>query len=338
MTTVGIFGFGRIGRNLFRILHDREDIRVGAVADLAEPAGLAYLLKFDTLLGRFPEEVSTKDGSLFVGGRRIALIAGKDQPPVPDWGRLGVHTVLEATSRGRTRAEAEAHLAAGARRVILLAPPLEPADVMLVAGVNDDALSPEQRIVSNASSTVHCLAPVLKILDEAFGTRRAIFTTVHSYTSAHRLADVPAEDKRRGRAAAENIIPQESRSPAMVAELLPELAPRVTGYAMNVPVSNGSVVDLVTWHETPVTPAAINEVLRTAASAPRWKKILDYETEPIVSSDVARSPFSATFDSLATMVLGDRVSKTLSWFDSGYGYAHRAVELIERFAAAEGRR
>jgi glyceraldehyde 3-phosphate dehydrogenase len=338
VTTVGIFGFGRIGRNLFRILHDREDIRVGAVADLAEPAGLAYLLKFDTLLGRFPEEVSTKDGSLFVGGRRIALIAGKDQLPVPDWGRLGVHTVLEATSRGRMRAEAEAHLAAGARRVILLAPPLEPADVMLVAGVNDDALSPEQRIVSNASSTVHCLAPVLKILDEAFGTRRAIFTTVHSYTSAHRLADVPAEDKRRGRAAAENIIPQESRSPAMVAELLPELAPRVTGYAMNVPVSNGSVVDLVTWHETPVTPAAINEVLRTAASAPRWKKILDYETEPIVSSDVARSPFSATFDSLATMVLGDRVSKTLSWFDSGYGYAHRAVELIERFAAAEGRR
>jgi glyceraldehyde 3-phosphate dehydrogenase len=337
MTAVGIFGFGRIGRNLFRILHGREDIRVVAVADLAEPAGLAYLLKFDTLLGRFPGEVSATEGSLVVDGRRIALITGKDQPPVPDWKGLGVHTVLEATSRGRTRAEAEAHLSAGARRVILLAPPLEPADATLVAGVNDEALSPSQRIVSNASSTVHGLAPVLKVLDDAFATRRAIFTTIHSYTSAHRLADVPAEDKRRGRAAAENIIPQESRSPAMIAELLPSIAPRVTGYAMNVPVSNGSVVDLVTWHDKPVTTAAINDVLRAAAAEPRWKGVLRYETEPIVSSDVARSTYSATFDSLATMVLGGRVSKTLSWFDSGYGYAHRAVELVERFAAAEAR-
>lgn len=337
MTAVGIFGFGRIGRNLFRILHDREDMRVAAVADLAEPAGLAYLLKLDTLLGRFPGEVAAKDGSLLVDGRRIALITGKDQPPVPDWEGLGVHTVFEATSRGRTRAEAEAHLKAGARRVILMAPPLEPADVTLVAGVNDEALSPEQRIVSNASSTVHCLAPVLKILDEAFTTRRAIFTTIHSYTSAHHLADVPAEDKRRGRAAAENIIPQESRSPAMIAELLPSLGPRLTGYAMNVPVSNGSVVDLVTWHEKPVTAASVNDALRSASGDPRWKRILRFETEPIVSSDVARTPFSVTFDSLATMALRDRVSKTLSWFDSGYGYAHRAVELVARYAAAEAR-
>jgi len=312
-------------------------MRVAAVADLAEPAGLAYLLKLDTLLGRFPGEVAAKDGSLVVDGRRIALITGKDQPSVPDWAALGVHTVFEATSRGRTRAEAEAHLKAGARRVILMAPPLEPADVTLVAGVNDDALSAKQRIVSNASSTVHCLAPVLKILDDAFTTRRAIFTTIHSYTSAHHLADVPAEDKRRGRAAAENIIPQESRSPAMIAELLPALAPRLTGYAMNVPVSNGSVVDLVTWHEKPVTAAAINDALRFASQDPRWNRILRFETEPIVSSDVARTPFSATFDSLATMALGDRVSKTLSWFDSGYGYAHRAVELVARFAAAEAK-
>ena len=337
MTSVGIFGFGRIGRNLFRILHERDDMRVAAVADLAEPAGLAYLLKLDTLLGRFPGEVAAEDGSLVVDGQRITLITGKDQPKVPDWAALGVHTVFEATSRGRTRAEAEAHLNAGARRVILMAPPLEPADVTLVAGVNDDALSPEQRIVSNASSTVHCLAPVLRILDEAFTTRRAIFTTIHSYTSAHHLADVPTEDKRRGRAAAENIIPQESRSPAMVAELLPALAPRLTGYAMNVPVSNGSVVDLVTWHEKPVTAASVNEAMRSAAQDPRWNRILRYETEPIVSSDVARTPCSATFDSLATMALGDRVSKTLSWFDSGYGYAHRAVELVARYAAAEAR-
>jgi glyceraldehyde 3-phosphate dehydrogenase len=277
VTTVGIFGFGRIGRNLFRLLYAREDIRIGAISDLADPAGLAYLLQFDTLLGRFTEDVAVEDGRLRVAGRGIPLLTGKDQLPVPHWGDLGVHTVLEATSRGRTRAEVEAHLAAGARRVILLAPPLETPDVTIVMGVNEAAIAPEHRMVSNASSTVHCLAPVLAILQAAFGIRRAIFTTIHSYTSAHRLADVPAEDKRRGRAAAENIIPQASRSPAMVVDLLPELRGRLTGYAMNVPVSNGSVVDLVTWHEKPVTAAAVNEALRAAAAEERWKCVLDYE-------------------------------------------------------------
>ncbi len=336
MVTVGIFGFGRIGRNLFRLIWGREDIRIGAVSDLADPAALAYLLKFDTLLGRFSEDVELSDGRLEVAGRRIPLLTGKDQPAVPRWGELGVHTVLEATSRGRTRAEVEAHLAAGARRVILLAPPLEKPDITVVIGVNDGAISPGHRMVSNASSTVHCLAPIAKILQDAFGIRRAIFTTIHSYTSAHRLADVPAEDKRRGRAAAENIIPQESRSPAMVVDLIPQLRGRLTGYAINVPVSNGSVVDLVCWHEKPASVAAINEAVRAAAATERWKSVLEFEADPIVSSDVARSRFSATFDSLATMSLGDRVSKTLTWFDSGYGYAHRAIDLVERFAALEG--
>jgi glyceraldehyde 3-phosphate dehydrogenase len=337
VTSVGIYGFGRIGRNLFRLLYARSDIRIGAISDLAEPEGLAYLLEFDTLLGRFTEDVSVEGGRLRVAGGSIPLLTGKAQPAVPRWGDLGVHTVLEATSRGRTRAEVEAHLAAGAQRVILLAPPLEKPDVTIVIGLNESAIAPEHRMVSNASSTVHCLAPVLAILQAAFGIRRAIFTTIHSYTSAHRLADVPAEDKRRGRAAAENIIPQASRSPAMVVGLLPELEGRLTGYAMNVPVSNGSVVDLVTWHEKPVTAAAVNEALRAAAAEERWKCVLDYEDAPIVSSDIARSRFSATFDSLATMTLRDTVSKTLSWFDSGYGYAHRAVDLVERFARLEAR-
>jgi glyceraldehyde 3-phosphate dehydrogenase len=335
VATVGIYGFGRVGRNLFRLLYARDDIRIGAVADLAEPEGVEYLLRFDTLLGRFPDEVSARDGYLYVGGRRIPLITGKDQPRIPAWRELGVDTVLEATSRGRKRSEVEAHLAAGAKRVILLAPPLEPPDVTIVRGVNDGALSPDHRMISNASSTVHCLAPVAKLLHEAFGIRRGIFTTIHSYTSAHRLADVPAEDKRRGRAAAENIIPQESRSPAMLDVLLPELAGRLTGYAMNVPVSNGSVVDLVCWHNQPAPRDAINEVLRSAAGSARWAGILRCEDEPIVSSDVARSSHSATFDSLATMTLGEKLSKTLSWFDSGYGYAHRAVELLERCAKLE---
>jgi glyceraldehyde 3-phosphate dehydrogenase len=330
MTTVGIVGLGRIGRNLFRLLHARDDIRIVAISDWSDPEPLEYLLKFDTLLGRFPGEVSIQEGHLYAAGRQIRMITGKDQG-VPPWGDLGVETVFEATSKGRKRAELEAHLAAGARRVIACAPPLEPPDVTIVMGVNDAALERRHRIVSNASSTVHCLAPVLKIVNDAFGIERALFTTVHSYTSQHRLADVPADEMRRGRAAAENIIPQESRSPKMVMEILPELRGRIIGSAVAVPVRNGSCVDLVCWHPRPVTKTAVNEVLRTAASTDRWKRVLRYESDPIVSSDVARSWYSSTFDSLATMVLGEKVSKTVSWYDSGFGYAHRAVDLVERF-------
>jgi glyceraldehyde 3-phosphate dehydrogenase len=245
--------------------------------------------------------------------------------------------VLEATSRGRTRAELEAHLTAGAKRVIACAPPLEKPDATIVKGVNDGALDRRHRIVSNASSTVHCIAPIVKILNDAFGIERALFTTVHSYTSQHRLADVPAEDMRRGRAAAENIIPQESRSPAMIMEILPELRGKITGTAVAVPVRNGSCVDLTCWHSRPVTKTAVNEVMRTAASTGRWNGVLRFESDPIVSSDVARSAWSSTFDSLATMILGGRVSKTISWYDSGFGYAHRAVDLVNRLAELDRR-
>lgn len=331
VTTVGLMGFGRIGRNLFRILYGREDIRIGAISDLADPVGLEYLLRFDTVLGRFPDEVSIKERNLYVLGRQIPMITGKEQGQVP-WGELGIETVLEATSKGRTRKELEAHLAAGAKRVIACAPPLEPPDITVVRGVNDDRLKAEHRIVSNASSTTHCVTPVAKILHEAFGIERALFTTVHSYTSRHRLADVPAEDPRAGRAAAENIIPQESRSPRMVMELLPELAGKVTGFAMAVPVRNGSAVDLVCWHKKKVTPSAVNEVVRTAAAGARWRDVLYFEDDPIVSSDIARSNYSCVFDSLSTMTMAGKVSKTLSWYDSGFGYAHRAVELVLRFA------
>jgi len=334
VTSVGLFGFGRIGRNLFRILHGREDVRIAAIADPAEPAALEYLVRFDTVLGRFPDLVTLRDGNLYAAGRQIPLRTGA-QANALAWKELGVHTVLEATSRSRRRSELQAHLDAGARRVISLAPPGDPPDLLAVPGLTDGRVNEGQRIVSNASSTVHAVAPILKILSEAFGIRRAIFTTIHSYTSQHRLADVPAEDKRRGRAAAENIIPQESRSPVMLAEVLPELSGRVTGYAMNVPVANGSVVDLVCWHDRKVSPEAINEVVRTAAASDRWSRILQYEDDPIVSSDVTKSSFSSIFDSLATMTLADRVSKTLSWYDSGYGYAHRAVDLLGRYAALE---
>lgn len=329
-TRIGLMGLGRIGRNIFRILYNSDDIRIEAISDVADLTGLVYLLRFDTILGRFPDEISARDGHIYVAGRQIKMLPDEPAGQIP-WGDLGVDTVIEATRRFRTRAEMERHLEAGAKRVILCSPPAEPPDITVVVGVNDGQLRPEHRIISNASNTAHCAAPILKILDDAFGIRRGFLTTVHAYTNQQRLADVPAEDPRRGRAAAENIIPQDTNSAQVVMDLLPQLQGKLTGLAMNVPVANGSVVDMVCWHDRPVTVEAINEVVRTAAASGRWKGIVEFEDDPIVSSDIIRSVASSTFDSLATMMLGEKVSKTLAWFDNGWGYAHRVVDLIRRF-------
>ncbi len=326
---VGLMGFGRIGRNLFRILYDREDVELAVISDIADKTSLEYLLRFDTIMGRFPDEVSIKGEHLYVVGKQIPFIAAPG-PGDADWGDLGVDVVIEATARNRTRGELEQYLEKGASRVVLCAPPADPPDITVVIGVNDNRLKPEHRIVSNGSCTAHCAAPVARVLHRAFGIRKAFLTTAHAYTNQQRLADVPTADPRRGRAAAENIIPQETNSAEVVMELIPELEGRVTGMAINVPVPNGSVVDLVCWHDKNVGTEAINEVVRTAAAS-HLKGIVDYEDSPVVSSDIIQSSYSSTFDSLATMVLGDKVSKTLSWYDNGWGYAHRVVDLIKRF-------
>ena len=331
---VGLMGFGRIGRNLFRILYQSNAIRLAAISDIADHKALEYLLRFDTILGQFPDEVSIKEDHLYVAGRQIPMLSEREPGDVP-WGDLGVDVVIEATARKWSRQKLEQHLARGAKRVILCAPPQEPPDITVVMGVNDEQLTPAHRIVSNGSCTAHCAAPIIKVLHEAFGIRRAFLSTVHAYTNQQRLADVPSEDKRRGRAAAENIIPQETDAALMVSKLIPEMEGRISGGSMNVPVPNGSVVDLVCWHEKPVTKVAINEVVRTAASTDKWREIIEYEDEPIVSSDIIRSPYSTTFDSLASMVMGDHVSKTLAWYDNGWGYAHRVVDLINRFTEME---
>ncbi|HEY9421324.1 MAG TPA: glyceraldehyde 3-phosphate dehydrogenase NAD-binding domain-containing protein [Thermoanaerobaculia bacterium] len=331
-TGIGLMGLGRIGRNIFRILYKNEDLRLKAVSDVADPAALAYLLRFDTILGRFPDEVSARDGHLYVAGRQVKMITEeKGAQTTPPWGDLGVDVVIEATSKYRTRAEAERHLAAGAKRVILCSPPAEPADVTIVQGVNEEQLRPEHRIVSNSSSTAHAAGPVLEILNDAFGIERAFLTTVHAFTNQQRLADVPADDPRRGRAAGENIIPQETSSAELLVELEPRFQGKLSAHSINVPVANGSVVDLVCWHERPVTVEAVNEVVRTAAATERFKEVVYYEDDPIVSSDILLTPYSGVYDSLATMVLGSNVSKTLTWFDNGWGYAHRIVDLLRRF-------
>lgn len=334
METVGILGLGRMGRDLFRLLYRRDDLDLIAVADLGEAEPVAYLLRFDTLRGRIPDPIAIEDGHLAVAGRRIRFYSGKDQPQIP-WGDLGVETVLEATSEARSRRELEAHLEAGARRVIACAPTLERPDLLAVAGIGEERWDLSRRVVSAGSPTIHALAPALAVLEEAFGVERAHFTAIHSYSSHHRLSDVPAEDLRRGRSAAENIIPQASRSAALVPELFPRLEGRVTGAAMNVPVANGSAVDLTCWQTRTVTTEAVREAFRVAAASARWKGVLAYETEPIVSSDVEGSPFSAVFDSQATATMRDRVSKTFLWFDSTLGHAHRVVELVGRLARAD---
>ncbi len=329
-TTIGLMGFGRIGRNLFRILYQSEDIKLAAISDIADHKALEYLLRFDTILGPFPDEVSIQEGNLYVVGRQIPMLSEKEPGDVP-WGDLGVDIVIEATAQDRTREDFEKHLEQGAKRVILCVPPKTPPDITVVMGVNDAQLKPEHRIVSNGSCTAHCAAPVVKILHEAFGIQRAFLSTVHAYTDQQRLADVPSEDKRRGRAATENIIPQETNAAHVVTELIPDLAGRLSGASMNVPVPNGSVVDLVCWHKKPVTKLAINEVIRTAAASDQWQGILSYEDNPIVSSDIIRSTYSSTFDSMATMVQKENVSKTLAWYDNGWGYTHRVVDLIRKF-------
>jgi glyceraldehyde 3-phosphate dehydrogenase len=330
VTHVGLVGLGRMGRNLFRLLYDSEDVRLDAVSDPSDRAALAYLLRFDTILGRFPVPLAVDGDLLRVDGREVRMLSSKAPAEIP-WGEMGIDTVIEARAGRRTRSEIERHLAGGARRVLLCWTPAEPPDFTLVMGVNDGGLHREHRVVSGASATAQAAAPTVKVLHDAFGIRRAFMTAVDAYGDEQRLADVPADEPRQGRAAAENIIPQETGDAEVLSEVLPELRGKLTGMAMNVPVANGSVVDLVCWHERPVTVEAVNRVVREAAAAVPFKGILDYEDNPIVSSDVLHTAASGTFDSLATMVLAGNVSKTLTWFDNGWGYAHRLADLIRRF-------
>jgi glyceraldehyde 3-phosphate dehydrogenase len=340
--SVGLVGCGRIGRNLVRLFAGpsagrASGIELRAIVDRTDPETLAYLLRFDTLLGRFPAPIALSPGGLEIDGREIRLVS----PGAPenaggiDWRALGVDIVIEASESLQSRASLEAHLTNGASRVLVCSPSQEPPDATIVVGVNDRTLSPSHRIVSVGSVTANCAAPVLKVLAAEFGLERVFLTSVHAYSNQLRLADVPADDMRSGRAAAENIIPQPTNADELIAELVPELAGRISGLAVNVPVPNGSIVDLTCWHPRQVEAGAINAALQRASEKELYG-ILAYETEPIVSSDILHSTYSGTFDSLSTMVVGDRVSKTLTFYDNGWGYCHRAIDLLRRLAGFGG--
>lgn len=327
---VGINGFGRIGRSVYRILAERSDIEVVAINDLFDNDQLAYLLKYDTVMGIFEKKVEYDAESMTVDGRRTAMTAERDPAAIP-WAAFGADIVIESTGVFRDRAKLEKHLAAGAKKVILTVPSKDEIDATIVIGVNEDSLKSEHRIVSNASCTTNCLAPLAKVLDDAFGLEEGFITTVHAYTNDQRLADVPHKDFRRSRAAAENIIPTTTGAAKAVGKVLPRLKGKLDGCAMRVPVPDGSIVDLVCRLREKPNAAEINAVVKAAAEG-AMKNVLQYTDEPVVSSDIIGNPHSSIFDALSTMAIGDGYAKVVSWYDNEWGYSNRVVDLITRLA------
>ena len=333
---VAINGFGRTGRAAFRAAHEREaDIEWVAINDVAEPAMLAQLLKHDTVYGPFPGRVEAAEGAIVVDGKRIA-VPGETDPTRLPWDELGVEVVLESTGRFRARADAEKHLEAGARKVIISAPAKEP-DVTVALGVNfEEAYEPvEHRIISNASCTTNCLAPVAKLLHEGFGIRHGLMTTVHAYTGDQQLLDGPHKDFRRARAAACNLVPTTTGAAKALGLVVPELAGKLHGYAVRVPVPTGSLVDLTVEVDRPTTVSEVNELFASRADKGALAGILAYSEEPLVSSDVVKSPFSAVFDAGLTAVIDGTQVKVVAWYDNEWGYSNRLVDLAGKVLVPE---
>jgi glyceraldehyde 3-phosphate dehydrogenase len=323
---VGIMGFGRIGRNIFRQAYLREDIDIVAISDLGTPESMAYLLEFDTIYGRFPGAITMDGKYLKAGVQRSRLVRGAGPEEMP-WDVLGADIVVESTGAYRHRAQLEGHLDSGAKRVILTTPALDAIDRTVVHGVNDETLAPGDRIVSCASTTTHALGLMIKILDEAVGVRRAMMTSVHAYTTDQKLSDTITPNLRRSRSAAENLIPNWTWSPGVVEEMLPHLKGRIDGMAVNVPVPNGSNLDLSTQLARSVTAAEVNGFVREAAEGP-LARYIEYTAEAFVSSDVIGNAHSAVFDSLATIALPGGLVKTITWYDNGWGYASRILDTV----------
>ena len=324
---VAINGFGRIGRSVFRILNTRDDVDVVAINDIFDKEALVYLLKYDTVMGRFPDDVNLDGDTLLTSRQKVKLIGERVPADLP-WDSMGVDIVIESTGIFRMRKQLEAHLSAGAKRVVLTVPAKDEIDYTVVLGVNHDGLKPEHRIVSNASCTTNCLAPMAKVLHEAFGIKLGVINTVHAYTNDQRLADVPHSDWRRSRAAAENVIPTTTGAARAVGKVLPELDGKLDGIAMRVPVPDGSVVDLNVLLEQSVNVDQVNDAVRSAADSGPVADVLDYSTLPIVSTDIIGNKHSSIFDAPFTRVIDNNFVKTLNWYDNEWGYSNRVVDLL----------
>jgi glyceraldehyde 3-phosphate dehydrogenase len=327
---VGINGFGRIGRNLFRAAHEAgSELEFVAVNDITDTKTLAHLLKYDSILGRFPGEVSDSGSSLTVDGHEIQVLSERD-PAQLGWGDLGVDVVIESTGLFTKRDDASKHLEAGAKKVIISAPATDP-DVTVALGVNfDDAYDPDaHNIISNASCTTNCLAPLAKVIHDAVGLEHGLMTTIHAYTADQRLQDMPHKDLRRARAAALNLIPTTTGAAKAVGLVLPELDGKLNGIAVRAPVATGSVVDLVCQVTRETSADEINAAARDAAAGP-MAGILAYTEDPIVSTDIVGDPHSSVFDADQTMVMEGTLVKAVSWYDNEWGYSNRCIELAAR--------
>jgi glyceraldehyde 3-phosphate dehydrogenase len=327
---VGVNGFGRIGRNFYRALATQQtegkaaDIEIVAVNDLTDNATLAHLLKFDSILGRLPEDVVLDGDTLVIGTRRVRALEIKEGPAAIPWGDLGVDVVIESTGIF-TDARARGHLESGARKVIISAPAKD-EDITIVLGVNDDKYDGSQNVISNASCTTNCLGPLAKVVNDEFGIVRGLMTTIHAYTQDQNLQDAPHKDLRRARAAALNIVPTSTGAAKAIGLVLPELKGKLDGYALRVPIPTGSVTDLTVELKKGATVAEINAALKAAADGP-MKGILKYYDAPIVSSDIVTDPHSSIFDSGLTKVI-DNQAKVVSWYDNEWGYSNRLVDLV----------
>ena len=327
---VGINGFGRIGRNVFRAALNNSEMEIVAINDLTDANMLAHLLKYDTVHGTLQEDVKVDGQYLVVGGQKVKVLAERD-PAQLGWGELGVDVVVESTGRFTKREDAAKHLEAGAKKVIISAPASN-EDITIVMGVNEDKYdAANHHVLSNASCTTNCLAPFAKVLNDNFGIKRGMMTTIHSYTNDQQILDLPHKDYRRARAAAENMIPTSTGAAKAVALVLPELKGKLNGMAMRVPTPNVSIVDLVAELDKNVTAEEINAALKAAAEGP-LKGILAYSELPLVSTDYNGATVSSTIDALSTMVLEGNMVKVLSWYDNEVGYSSRVVDLIDYIA------
>ncbi len=328
---IGINGFGRIGRNVFRAALKNPNVEVVSVNDLTDADMLAHLLKYDTVHGTLQEEVSVDGEYLVVAGQRVKVTAERDPALIP-WGELGAEVVVESTGRFTKRADAAKHLEGGAKKVIISAPANE-EDITIVMGVNHDQYDPaNHHVISNASCTTNCLAPFAKVLNDKFGINRGMMTTIHSYTNDQQILDLPHKDYRRARAAAENMIPTTTGAAKAVALVLPELKGKLNGGAVRVPTPNVSLVDLVAELGQEVTVEDINSALKEAAEGD-LKGILGFSEEPLVSTDYNGNPNSSTIDALSTMVMEGNMVKVISWYDNESGYSHRVVDLVDYIAS-----
>jgi glyceraldehyde 3-phosphate dehydrogenase len=324
---VAINGFGRIGRSVFRILDKRADAELVAINDVFDHDALRYLLNYDTVMGRFEGTLRLEGDELITSHGRTRMLHEKDPLKLP-WRELGVDVVIESTGIFTGKEQLSKHLEAGAKRVVLTVPAKDKIDYTVVLGVNDEGLKPEHRMISNASCTTNCLAPLAKVLHESFGIAEGVINTVHAYTNDQRLADVPHSDWRRSRAAAENIIPTSTGAAKAVGEVLPELKGRLDGIAARVPVPDGSVVDLFAELETSVSVEDIHAAIKSAAASEHMKGILQFMESPVVSSDVIGNSHSSIFDPAFTGVTGGRYLKCLSWYDNEWGYSNRVCDLL----------